>query len=260
MNPAQATAERERATPCLDSRFPGVKTNYIIASMVRTGSYLLCDALAAAGMGDPGEAFCPVHRGRYGERWKLSPDLPFGDYFTAVVNNSTTPNGVFGVKIHQNHVEPLARECGTDAGDVLAELFPTARYVHLSRRDRRAQAISLLRANQTNEWWRRKGEPNAFARDVQPVLDPEAILGIEEQLFEQNAAWEWFFQAHGITPCRVEYEALDTDYQATVARVLEFLGQDPRAAEHLPEPRYVRQRDATTDAWIQSMDRRFPRK
>jgi LPS sulfotransferase NodH len=56
----------------------------------------------------------------------------------------------------------------------------------------------------------------------------------------------------------MDYETLEADYRGEITRVLEFLGQDPTVAEHVPPPRLVRQRDALTDEWHRRMDEEFP--
>ena len=45
---------------------------------------------------------------------------------------------------------------------VLEFLFPSARYINIVRRDRRAQAISYYRALLSNEWVRRPTEAEQF--------------------------------------------------------------------------------------------------
>ena len=64
---------------------------------------------------------------------------------------AATENGVRGVKIHWRHVVSLARTLGFrgDPGVVLEVLFPAAVFVNIVRADRRAQALSLFRAETT---------------------------------------------------------------------------------------------------------------
>jgi LPS sulfotransferase NodH len=242
-------------------QFPQVTSSYIIASTMRTGSYLLCEALDDTGVaGNPVEAFCPQFHATYCENWKLAPDVNFAEYFRGVIENSTTPNGVFGVKVHRDDIEPLAEECSlSDHPDrVLPGLFPSAKYIYLFRHDIRAQAISLYRASITNEWWRIPGEDNPWTRDIEPTFNATAILELEELLRMQNAAWKNFFETAGIEPLQLDYESLAIDYQKEVARVLAFLGQDPRVARELPPPRLVRQCDQTTDEWRRRLDKLPP--
>jgi LPS sulfotransferase NodH len=234
---------------------------YIIASTVRTGSYLLCEGLEATGRaGRPAEAFCPDHRAGYCQRWNLPVEASFGDYFRAVIENGRTPNGVYGVKIHAHHLEPLARESGF-AGEpfqVLPHLFPEAKYIDLRRQDRRAQAISYYRATVTNEWWRIHGVVNTYVRETEAPFDAVAICAFEDRLAEQQASWDRFFATEKIEPLRMDYETLCRDYRGELARALAFLGQDSALAAKLPKPRLVRQADEITEAWRRELDALFP--
>jgi LPS sulfotransferase NodH len=252
--------ERPRL-PRLDENFSGFASSYVIATTCRTGSYLLCDALSLSNVGgEPVEAFCPQYRQLYCQRWEIPLESDFEPYFQAVIRNGLSPNGVFGIKVHRCHLEPLTEGwCrGYDEDDILPALFPAAKYVHLFRRDTRAQAISLYRAQATDEWWRIRGEANPFARRERPAFDAAEILRLEQVLREQNAGWEAFFVHQRIVPLRLEYEVFEKNYQGEIARVLEFLGQDPQRAEALPEPRLVRQRDRVTDLWLKLLDEQQP--
>jgi LPS sulfotransferase NodH len=234
---------------------------YIIASTVRTGSYLLCEGLEATDCaGRPTESFCPDHRVGYCRRRNLPVEASFGDFFRAAIENGCTPNGVYGVKIHSHHLEPLARESGF-AGEpfqVLPHLFPGAQYIDLRRQDRRAQAISYYRAQVTNEWWRIHGVVNTYIRRTEAPFDAVAICALEDKLAEQLEAWDRFFAMEKIEPLRMDYETLCRDYRGEMARTLAFLGQDPALAVNLPEPRLVRQADETTKTWRRELDTLFP--
>ncbi len=138
------------------------RVSYIIASTMRTGSYLLCEGLEWTGRaGHPREIFCPERRGMYEGEWQLPKGIALEDFLRTAIEMGTSANGVFGAKIHYHHLEPLAREArfAGEPAQVLRKFFPDAKYVHLRRRDRRAQAISWYRAKVTNEWWRIKGVP-----------------------------------------------------------------------------------------------------
>jgi LPS sulfotransferase NodH len=174
-----------------------VTTTYIIASTMRTGSYLLCEGLYATGCaGHPREIFCPERRKNYCGEWQLPPGISFEEYLRTAVRKGTTNNGVCGMKIHAHHVEPLARQCGeiTKPWRILARLFPTAQYIHLRRQDRRAQAISWYRAKITNEWYRISGETQDDLTGKEPQLDPSEIHRMEIELEHQDRRWEEFFR------------------------------------------------------------------
>jgi LPS sulfotransferase NodH len=237
------------------------RVTYIIASTMRTGSYLLCEGLEATGRaGHPREIFCPERRGMYAGDWQLPDGVTFDNFFRTALEKGTTENGVFGTKIHRHHLEPLARECkfSGEPGQLLRNFFPGAKYIHLRRRDRRAQAISWYRAKITNEWWRiREVKQPDLTGKVAEFHAPE-IRRREFELERQQQAWDAFFADASIESMAMDYETLAANYRAEVARTLAFIGEDPQLAEDLPEPRLVVQADATTAEWCKRMDALFP--
>jgi LPS sulfotransferase NodH len=236
---------------------------YIIASTMRTGSYLLCEGLEATGRaGHPREIFCPERRKNYAGQWRLPPDIGFEDFLRTAIQKGTTGNGVLGMKIHGHHVEPLAREYGVtgEPWRVLWQLFPSAKYIHLRRHDRRAQAISWYRAVATNEWWRIPGVKDWDLTGRQPEFGAAEIRRREIELDRQQQAWDEFFAMQPAEVMSMDYETLSADYRGEVARALAFIGEDPEAAKELPEPRMVRQSDSITEEWRRRMDAEFPMK
>ena len=234
---------------------------YIIASTMRTGSYLLCEGLEYTGVaGHPREIFCPERRANYAGEWRLPFTIGFDEFLRVAIKKGMTENGVLGMKIHGHHVEPLAKECGVKIEPwlVLRQLFPTAKYIHLKRRNRRAQAISWYRAEVTNEWWRITGVADWDLTGKQPVFDGAEIHRREMELERQQRAWDGFFEKESVEVLEMEYERLAADYRGEVARALAFIGQDAGLAKELPEPRMVRQSDGLSEEWERRMDKEFP--
>jgi len=237
------------------------RVTYIIASTMRTGSYLLCEGLEATGVaGHPREVFCPERRGNYAGEWSLPPTISLDDYAFAAVEKGTTENGVCGMKIHGHHVEPLAKEVGWAGApwQALRWVFPTARYIHLTRCNRRAQAISWYRAVTTNQWWKIPGVPDWEPIRKDAEFDGMEIRGMELELERQDHAWGKFFTAGPCELLTMDYETLADDYRGEVGRALKFIGEDPALAQELPEPRLVRQADELSLEWEERMNREFP--
>lgn len=237
------------------------RMSYIIASTMRTGSYLLCEALEwTRRAGYPREIFCPERRGMYEGEWKLPKGIALDEFLRKAIEAGTTANGVFGTKIHFHHVEPLARECKFtgEPVQVLRKIFPDAKYVHLRRRDRRAQAISWYRAKVTNEWWRIRGVPQPDLTGKAAEFHAPEIRRREFALEQQERAWDRFFADAAVESITMDYEVLAANYREEVARVLAFIGEDPALAQQLPEPRLQVQADATTEEWRRKMDAMFP--
>jgi trehalose 2-sulfotransferase len=215
---------------------------YIVAATPRTGSSLLCEALAGTGVaGRPAEVFAPDFRWIWFDRWQLPRTAPFADYFEAALRYGTGPNGVYGMKIQWMHVDALAQMSGAGGcrGAVLSALFPDAKYIHIVRRDRGAQVRSWFRAIRTGEWWR-------FADDTRPAApepppEPDYMLELEGHIAWQQAEWNRHFDECGIEALRVEYEMLSSDRRRETERVLSFLGLDTAAAARIPPARLIRQ-------------------
>jgi trehalose 2-sulfotransferase len=220
-------------------------TAYVVGATPRTGSSLLCEGLSATGTaGFPNEPFAPDFRAMWLQAWGLPDDVSPLAYAAEALRRGTA-GGVTAIKIQWMHIAPLAESLGRAEDGVLSWLLPNARYVHVVRRDRVAQALSWFRAIETNEWWRFGDAPVPAA----PDLDVAAVYDLERHIANQDSAWRAFFERHGIEPLVVEYEALAGDYRGEVARVLSFLGLPPSAADTVPAPRLRRQADGVTEEW-----------
>jgi LPS sulfotransferase NodH len=249
------------------------RATYVIASTPRSGSSLLAAGLVATGVaGRPEEYFTPDHIGAYKQDLKLPADCSWDEYLTKVMAFAATENGVRGFKIHWRHVVVLAQALGFhgDPGSVLEELFPAAVFVNIVRADRRAQAISLFRAETTGEWFRshgssrrvrpwglylgrrRAGTDAVDLNDLAPTY--EQILGIERSLDAEQEAWTNYFTTRRLEVLTVRYEDLDANYRDEIAQVLQFLGADPAPAAGLPKPPLERQSDHINEHWRRLID------
>ncbi|MEZ0354087.1 Stf0 family sulfotransferase [Mycobacterium sp. pR1184] len=248
--------------------------SYVIASTPRSGSSLLAAGLVATGVaGRPEEYFTPDHIASYKEDLNLPANCSWNEYLAKVMAFATTANGVRGVKIHWRHVVSLAQALDVpgDTGGVLEKLFPTAVFVNIVRADRRAQALSLFRAEATGEWFRSHGasasvrpwglymarrapgEASADLTGVAPTYDQ--IIEIERRLDAEQAAWIDYFTTRRREILTVQYEDLDANHPGEIARVLQFLGADPAHAVGLPKPPLDRQSDHINESWRRLIDR-----
>src|SRR3712207_1032098 len=150
-------------------------STYLVCTTPRSGSTLLCEALARTGIaGRPAEYFealrgtdTPRKPRQYFD--DVAPDLEallpltdqepapelarastYAEYLDWVRATGTTGNGVFGAKLMWGHVHDLAgrlRELpgleGITDEAVLGEAFPDARFVRIVRAGKIEQAVSL---------------------------------------------------------------------------------------------------------------------
>ena len=215
--------------PAYDLARPAV--NYIVCSTPRSGSGLLCRGLASTGRaGLPAEYFNVNQRGPLTERWCSGPSL--SEYATALRARRTSPDGVFGTKLHWDQVERLraeARDEGVSeppfplSADFLANLIPRARFLRIARLDLDRQAISLWNALHRGVWSARAGTRQPAT--VAPGYDFDEIERLRQKLALGELHWDRFLRANRITPVEVEYESLVTDFVTTIRRVMwELLG------------------------------------
>jgi LPS sulfotransferase NodH len=234
------------------------RTSYLICATPRTGSYLLCDALRTTGIaGRPTEYFSLGYERHWSKIWN-TPDHE--SYLRHVIDTTTTPNGVFGVKSHPWQFDLFCRRTAARAPvpyverpDVLAKWFPDLHYVWLRRRDKLHQAISYSRSIQTNVWWDADAPPAPYDEPKPEALrfDFDLITQSVARMVEEDDMWRRFFAAIGVEPLAIDYEDLVTDVGAATLSVLELLGvQNQLPAEFaLAEPTFRRQSDETTLAW-----------
>ncbi|MFG2059064.1 Stf0 family sulfotransferase [Micromonospora sp. NPDC048930] len=226
---------------------------YFICATPRTGSSLLCGLLASTGVAGCPEAYFRVpDEGHWADRWGLAAGWGYDDYVRAALAAGRTGNGVFGAKLMwgtlDRVVEGLAgvhpELAGADDA-LLRRAFGRTAFVHLRREDVLAQAVSWLRAEQTEHWYVGDAGGNGRA----PVYDPDGVDELLGTIAAHQAAWDEWFAAYGITPHRVRYEDLAADPTGVTLGILDVLGRalPPGAAIR---PRHRRQADALNADWI----------
>lgn len=229
------------------------RLSYFICATPRSGTVLLCDALAGTGVaGQPEEYFYAPGEPIWAATWGLG-DYSYGEYLEAVLAHGTTLNGVFGVKMMWTMLDPFARRvreipryADLNLPQLLSAVFPDLHYVWLSRGDKVAQGVSHWRAIQTGVWHvdgeGRQGPDQALRYDF------AAIDHLVREAEAHDAAWHQYFMDNGIEPFKVTYEDLTTAYEETVCQVLGFLGIS-MPGQTIPRPRTAKQGDAVSAEW-----------
>jgi LPS sulfotransferase NodH len=191
------------------------KRSYIVCATPRSGSTLVCHALAETGVaGRPEEYFEALrHSGRprrpeeyfigaedpsirdhLGERAVGSEPQPrsplwsraaYDRYLEWVFEAGTTPNGIFGAKLMWGYFGDfvsLLRNVPAYRDIPLAELLPTVfpdlTFVRVVRANKVRQAVSLWKAVQTATW--REDQANATAASLEDNGSPPYQNFIEE--------------------------------------------------------------------------------
>lgn len=209
--------------------------SYLICATPRTGSTLLCGLLASTGVaGRPGSYFRQPDEQAWATQWKIinpsAGTFSYSEFVQAAILEGRTSNGVFAARIMWGTLNELARKLGeihsdlAGSGlDLLNRAFGRTRFVYLRRGDIVAQAVSWLRAEQTDVWL----ETN---RDQHKTPGREACFDFDKlyklvQLIENhNVAWRKWFTFVGVRPYLVRYEELEADPVGVTRGVLDFLG------------------------------------
>lgn len=237
---------------------------YIICATPRSGSTLLCNLLASTRMaGDPDSFFGGRFISWWAGQWGLPDRDAMGEkafsaaYLEAAIRIGKGGTPLFGLR--------LMRESVDDLNAILAHVLPSlpsdrARfekafgallYIHLARADTLAQAVSLVKAEQTGLWHIAPDgtEIERLAPPREPRYDFHRIRREVETLEGYAAAWNAWFDEQGIEPLRIDYETLSADPAATLIRVCGALGIPAPAARDV-KPGVARLADATSAEWM----------
>lgn len=221
---------------------------YIICGTPRSSSTLLCEMLAETGVsGCPNSYFRSVDIAEWAEGWGVpaatsADDIVFdANYLAAMIREGTKGTGVFGLRLMWGSVADaealLSRQYGVHTIPELFErAFGKTLYMHLSREDKLAQAISLVRAEQSGLWHlKADGSVLEGVETPQPNhYDGQRIAAVIDGLERDDAAWNAFFGEHQIKPLRFSYDSVTANPQGTLAQVLSALGRDPAVAKDVP--------------------------
>ncbi|MFO1210463.1 MAG: Stf0 family sulfotransferase [Amaricoccus sp.] len=229
----------------------------------RSGSTLLCRMLAASGVaGRPNSYFRQEDAAGYARRWRVPPGAGSGDagfdraYLAAMAREGTGDSGIFGVRIMWPSVADAARRLGgarpADFPSRFAAVFGPACHIHLARLDKVAQAVSLLRAEQSGLWHRAADGTmiEGVERPGPVCYDAARIATLVEGMETEDAAWSRLFAECGIEPLRLTCEALSDDPRSALAGILSALGRDPRIAGTVAADT-ARMADGTSRAWVE---------
>ncbi len=260
-------------------------TSYLICATPRCGSTLLCEALINTGIaGQPKEYFEHLKKTgqprrpkeyfpedsaiahQLGDYSRLDDEamLPecwqgsgYAGYLAQVIEEGTTPNGVFGAKVMWGYLDefitnlraiPAYQELPMP--DLLSTIFPDLHYIWATRSDKVRQAVSLWKAIQTWTWKVEEADKtHLVAQEL--LFNFDAIDHLVQKITAHDAAWQDYFATLGIQPFTVVYEDLTQTYEETALDILHYL--DIPAPERLVfnERRLKQQADTLSEEWVQ---------
>jgi LPS sulfotransferase NodH len=276
-----------RSSPLIWEAIVQPHTSYLICATPRSGTTLLCEALANTGIAGRPEEFFQARKetglprrpieyfegtdtaeivailgedaGPNEQRMQPASGESYASYLARVIEEGTTPNGVFGAKVMWGYFEGLLSnlgrlpQCeGLAVSDLLPSVFPNLHYIWVTRRDKVGQAISLWRAIQTWTWRdEESSSPTGEASTKQLVFHLGAIDHLIQQIKADEASWEQYFKSNGIQPFTVSYEELAGAYEETARKILHYL--DIPLPENLvfAPRRMKRQADIVSQEWVE---------
>jgi LPS sulfotransferase NodH len=216
--------------------------NYCVAFTQRSGSSHLCALLRSAAIGRPYEVF---EIGADGQPKADSSRQGPGEWDSSTWRSHyasylacNAVRGISGCKITReqwrNLCAQLHRQPAVDA------------WIWLRRRDVLRQAISLYRAQETNQW-DLTGERPAKAP---PRFDPMRILTLAQELVDADASWQGWFEHQNLSPLTIFYEEFSSDRLSGVWRIADRLGvgiESELASEHRI------QADEVSEVWFDEL-------
>ena len=211
--------------------------SYIIASTPRSGSSLLSAMLWDTGIaGVPHEYFHDKHSLDFIKRWDVKT---MSQYFSLLLRNRSTPNGVFGAKLHLHQMAnfPLGYKD-------LVDYLHSPKYIYIQRKNKLLQAVSFVRAFKTKQWEVKEGESVKSVEYDFTMLDKAY-----KKLNDAEEKWEQYFSEFGISPFRIVYEEFVNSKENTIREVLCYLGQDPDSVEIAP-PSMRKMADSLSEEWV----------
>ncbi|MES2434489.1 MAG: Stf0 family sulfotransferase [Pseudomonadota bacterium] len=238
--------------------------SYIICSTPRSGSTLLCDLLTATrGAGAPDSFFMTDVDAVWAQAWQLPARGDLSDaaysvaYLAAAIKTGTADTGVFGLRLMQENLAGVMAMIAAVYSGLASDrarlqaAFGEVLFVHLTRDDKLAQAVSLIKAEQSGLW--HIGPDGAELERLSPPQEPRydfaRIRAVVVELQAFDAAWLHWFAVQGIAPLLVEYDSLAADPVAAVVQICAALGVPAPVAGSLT-PGVAKLADAASAAWI----------
>ncbi|MHC0053280.1 Stf0 family sulfotransferase [Actibacterium sp. D379-3] len=219
--------------------------SYVICATPRTGSTLLCGLLASTNAAGKPDSF---FRRQSISRWAAHLGVPAPDecsalefnraYLAAVLREGRGATGVFGVRLMMENTKELSARLDIlhpnlpDDAARFESAFGRTLYIHLSRLDKVAQAISYAKAMQTGLWHVAPDgtEIERTAPPKAPEYDAD-LLRQHVQKFEAfEGEWNLWFEQQRVAPLRITYESLSFAPKNVLATILRHLGLDPEIA------------------------------
>jgi LPS sulfotransferase NodH len=156
----------------------------------------------------------------------------------AIPQLAATPNGIYGLKLHSVEFEKVK-------GTRWAERLPSLSFIHLERRDVLGQAISFVRASQTQQWVSFLGPKG------EPIYNGALIDRVLLDILHQQTRWRYYLARNRVPVLHLTYEDVARFPQETAEAVGRLMGLTEKPCVDLSQVRLKVQRDALNEEWRQ---------
>ena len=220
--------------------------HYMIACTRRSGSTMLVQHMWNTGaLGAPWEYLNPIAVRRAAIRWRVTTDVEF---VANLIRFRTSENGVFGYKTFIDHWQNIDWRLPNITRSLWSD-----KVILLRRRNIVAQAISLLRAEESQQWVSFRGPVDNTAGQTQHTLrfDKEKVDFYLQRIARQNALWDKVFQERKIRPIELWYEDFINDKNATIRMIMDTWKIEPKVPHGVvPKfPETEQQSDDVSASW-----------
>lgn len=208
----------------------------IIASTGRCGSHMLGHALyKTKRFGFPLEYANPTNLAK----WKRLLDIQDTQaVIEEIQRRRTSPNGVFGIKIHYPHIKQFG------GFDNLTKIFPNAHYILLSRKDVLKQAVSLSIASQTGGWI--SGQTLVTEN---PEYNAEHIDDCLRETILNSSSWRYALAASGVNYIELDFDHVRYNIVQSIKEIADFIGIEMDTREIPNEQVTERQGSSMNAEW-----------
>ncbi len=213
--------------------FPQPEKSCIVLSNPRSGSNLLLRHLEEVGYGKPIEAFhWNANRIRREQGWTINFDDPF-EYISHAIEYQTV-NGICGMKLGWHHFQyylSVVKQLFVDYPEALSNwelievFFPNPVYLHLMRKNKVKQAVSLSKSKQTGIWYVSVDDDEDYDDYVAPpVYDREHIEYCFGEVLSKDVQWITLLALDQIPHLRIWYEDYVKDVDEEMRKIDRYLG------------------------------------
>jgi LPS sulfotransferase NodH len=237
--------------------------SYIICTTTRSGSTLLCNLLSKTGVaGKPESYFHQLAVSSWAKALDVPPQADGNELellrtvFRVVRRNGSAGTDIFGLRLMRKSFDFLMTQLDLLYPNLTSDTarfeaaFGCTHYVHLTREDKVAQAVSLIKATQTG-LWHMAPDGTELERNAPPQslrYNGARIARYVAGLTVYDEDWERWFENQQLAPVRVTYENLSNDLTGTLSKLLARLGLN-RAAANGIVPNIARLADETNQNW-----------